>query len=233
MSVRAYGTVVIRSAALIRYTLSDFFRSQRWVAPLLCLVVFEVIVDTNSGSVLAAYAGSATLLLFVATWLTIAILDTEDPLQSDITIVTTGSQTWVRASKLLAALAIVVGLGVLGVIGVIGAQLASSQRMHWSLIIAGAVAHLVTGMAGVALGSVCGRPIIQRPAWAVLTAVIVDLSDIVVPHAAPTRQILVLFNETPVKDLTLTLTLLAISAETFVLVVALYAASIYLTRLRS
>ena len=100
----APNKALIRTASLVRYTLSDLIRSQRWVAPMLCFVAFEAIVDTTSGSVLPSYAGSATILLFIATWLTIAILDTEDPLQSDITIVTAGSQTWVRLSKLLSGL---------------------------------------------------------------------------------------------------------------------------------
>ena len=112
---------------------------------------------------------------------------------------TAGSQTWVRASKLLAAFAVVVGLAA---VGLIGPPLDSSQTVPWSYVAAGAVAHLVTGMAGVAVGAVFSRPIIGRTAWAILPALGVDLADIVIPHATPTRQILVLFNETPVKDLT-------------------------------
>lgn len=103
--------------------------------------------------------------------------------------------------------------------------------MPWSYVAAGAVAHLVTGVAGVAVGAVFSRPIIGRTAWAMLAALTVDLADIVIPNGVPTREILVLFNETPVKDLTVTM--LAISAETVALALVLFAASIYLTRLRS
>jgi hypothetical protein len=219
---------LIRTTALLRYTLSDLIRSQRWVAPMLCFAVFEAIVDTTSGSVLPSYAGSATILLFIATWLTIAILDTEDPLQSDITIVSAGNGTWVRVSKLFSAFAVVVGLAA---VGLISPPLTASQTVPWSYIAAGAVAHLVTGIAGVTVGAVFGRPIVGRTAWAMLAAVAVDLADIVIPHGVPTRQILVLFNETPVKDLPLTL--LAISAETVGVALVLLGASIYLTRLRS
>jgi hypothetical protein len=194
----------------------------------LLFLVAEAVLDTTSGSVLPTYAASATLLLFIATWLTISVLETEDPLQSDITVVTAGSQTLVRASKLLGAFAIVVGLGAAGMIG---PPLASSLGVPGSYIAAGAVAHLVTGLTGVALGALCSRPIIQRTGWALFTALIVDFADIVIPYGVPTRQVLVLFNETPPAHLGLTM--LAIAAETVVLALVFFVASVCLTRLRS
>jgi hypothetical protein len=214
--------------ALIRYTWSDVIRSQRWVAPVLCFFVLGAIIDADTGSLLPTYAVSATVLLFVTTWLTIVITNTEDFLQHDITIVTAGSQAKVRVAKLLAAYIGAVGLAA---VVLIGPPLASSQNVPLSEVAAGAAAHLVTALAGVALGALCSRPIIRRTAWALLAAVAVNLADIVVPHGVPTRQLLVLFNETQPRDLALAI--LLIGAETLVIAVIAVTASISLARPRN
>lgn len=68
----------------------------------------------------------------------------------------------------------------------------------------------MTALAGVMLGTLCSRPIIGRTAWALLFAVVLDLADVVVPNGPPTRQILVLFNQTHPSQLALDLLLVAI-----------------------
>ena len=214
--------------ALVRYTGSDLLRSQRWVAPLLCFLGAEAIIDANTGSVLPTYALSATILLFIATWLTIVITNHEDPVQHEVTIVTAGSRAKVRLAKLLTAYLACAGLGL---IGLIGPPLASSGGVTLGDLGAGAAAHLVTGLAGVALGALCSRPIVRQTAWALLIAVLIDLTDVVVPSGVPTRQLLVLFNKTAPRDLVWTIGLIAV--ETLAIAAVAVMASVRLARLRS
>ncbi len=87
--------------ALVRYVATDTLRSQRWVAPLLCFAVIDAIIGAQTGSVLPSYAIGAAALLFITTWLTVVVVNNEDPIQQSITEVCAGSQTQVRVAKLL------------------------------------------------------------------------------------------------------------------------------------
>ena len=71
--------------ALVRYVGRDTLRSQRWVAPLLCFGAIDAIIGAQSGSVLPSYAIGAAALLFITTWLTVVIVNNEDPIQQSIT----------------------------------------------------------------------------------------------------------------------------------------------------
>lgn len=214
--------------ALIRYTWRGMFRSQRWVAPVLCFVIIEAIIDANTGSVLPTYAASAAVLLFIATWLAIVVANNEDPVQREVTVVAAGSHARVRVANLMTAYLAAV---LLGLVGLIGPPLASSQGVRPRDLAAGAVAHAVTALAGVVLGTLCSRPIIRRTAWALLIAVVLDLADVVVPNGPPTRQILVLFNEVHPGRLALYLVLVAV--ETVAIGAVVVVAALRLARLRS
>jgi hypothetical protein len=214
--------------ALIRYSGSGVFRSQRWVAPVLCFVTIEAIMDANTGSVLPTYAASAAVLLFIATWLTIVVANNEDPVQREVTMVVAGSQAKVRVANLLTAYLAAVFLGL---VSLIGPPLASSQGVTAHDLAAGAVAQAVTSLAGVVLGTLCSRPIIRRTAWALLIAVVLDLADVVVPNGPPTRQILVLFDKAHPSQLALDLMLVAI--ETMAIGAVVLMASVRLARVRS
>src|ERR1700722_11665551 len=102
--------------ALVRYVGRDTLRSQRWVAPLLGFAAIDAIIGAQAGSVLPSYAIGAAALLFIATWLTVVIINNEDPIQLTITEVCAGSQAKVRLSKILVSLLLAVVIGVLGMI---------------------------------------------------------------------------------------------------------------------
>ena len=65
---------------------------------------------------LPSYAIGAGALLFITTWLTVVIINNEDPIQQSITEVCAASQTKVRVSKLAVRFLTAVVLGVLGMI---------------------------------------------------------------------------------------------------------------------
>ena len=179
--------------ALVRYVGRDTLRSQRWVAPLLCFGAIDAIIGAQSGSVLPSYAIGAAALLFITTWLTVVIVNNEDPIQQSITEVCAGSQTKVRVSKLGVSLLIAVPLGVLGMIA---PTVVSASKTTITEVIAGICAQIITAVMGVTFGALCSRPIIRRKSWSVLLGVLLGMATVLIPHGPPTRQLLVLFNET-------------------------------------
>lgn len=179
--------------ALVRYVSRDTLRSQRWVAPLLCFAAIDAVIGAQTGSVLPSYAIGAAVLLFIATWLTVVIINNEDPIQQSITEVCAGSQTKVRISKLAVSLLIAV---ILGVLGMVAPTIVSSSPTTGKEVIAGICAQIITALMGVTFGAICSRPILRRRSWSVLLGVLLGMATVLIPHGPPTRQILVLFNET-------------------------------------
>jgi hypothetical protein len=179
--------------ALASYVARDAFRSHRWVAPLLCFGAIDAVIGAQTGSVLPSYAIGAAALLFITTWLTVVIINNEDPIQQSITEVCAGSQTKVRASKL--AVSFLTGV-VLGVLGMIAPTVIASSTTTIKEVMAGISAQGITAVMGVTFGAICSRPIIRRKSWSVLLGVLLGMATVLIPHGPPTRQLLVLFNET-------------------------------------
>lgn len=184
--------------ALARYVARDVLRSQRWVVAAIAFVFASILVDSGGGPLLSTYAGCAAALLFATTWLTISVVNAEDPAQTPITAVTAGSWRRVQASKLavallasllLAAVAMVLALVLTG-------RTANGGDVGW-----GACALALTAVTGVGFGAVCSRPLIRSRAWTFLVAVALCLAQIVVPDAPPVRQLLVRFGEQHPHDL--------------------------------
>jgi hypothetical protein len=214
--------------ALIHYLALDTFRSQRWVAPVLTFGIVVAIACTQSGSVLPTYALTATALLFVATWLSIVVVNNEDPMQQSITSVCAGGGSRVRVGKLLVAFLLAIALGL---VGMIAPPLASSNGVTGVELLAGFSAQVLTALAGVALGALCSRPLVVRRAWSVLLGAGVGLATVIVPHCPPTRQLLVLFNRSG--HFALGIPVLVISVETLVISAASVGASLYISSLKS
>jgi hypothetical protein len=213
--------------ALLSYVGRDTFRSQRWVAPVLCFAAIDAIVGAQTGSVLPSYAIGAAALLFVATWLTVVVVNSEDPVQQGITEVCAGGQTKVRLAKLVVALLAAITLGILGMIA---PTIISSSRTTFKEVAAGISAQVITACMGVTFGAVCSRPIVRRRSWSVLLGVLLGMATVLLPHGPPTRQLLVLFDETG--HVALGPPIVAIGAETLLLAALLTGWSLRLARRR-
>jgi magnesium-transporting ATPase (P-type) len=211
--------------ALVRYVWVDTLRSQRWVAPLLCFGAIDAIISAQSGSALPSYAIDAAALLFITTWLTVVIVNNEDPIQQKITEVCAGSSSKVRLSKLVVSLLIAV---VLGVLGMIAPTVISSSGTPARDVVAGLCAQFITALMGVTFGAFCSRPIVPRRSMSVLLGVLLGMATVLVPHAPPTRQLLVLFNESG--HFSLGRPVLLIFVETVLLSVAAMAVSLHLSQ---
>ena len=214
--------------ALLRYTLSDTFDTQRWVAPVVSLGVIVSIVSAQTGSLLPTYAILATAMLFIGTWLTVVVVNNEDPVQQNITEACAGSRAKVRLTKLLFSFVFCTTLGLLAMVPPI---FLSSNGVRVSVLLAGVCAQAIAALAAVALGSVCSRPIVRRHAWSVSMGVLVGFGSVLIPDGVPSRQLLVLFNKTG--QFALGVPILLIALETLAICAVAVTASIKLSSVRS
>jgi len=214
--------------ALVRYITVDSWRSFRWFAPVLVFFAAQAIFDAEPGSVLPTYAGSVALLFFIAIWLTVVVSNSEDPVQVDVTTSAAGGHMRVRLAKLAAAY---LYCTVLIVIALTVPPLVSSAHTTPYQVASGAASQAISVLAGVAVGSVCSRPIINQTAFSVLLGVMVGLGELIVPNAPPVYQLVKLLNE--VKPHHLGFLIGAIAAETVVLSTIFVGTSIRVARLKN
>jgi hypothetical protein len=214
--------------ALCRYIADDTLHSLRWVAPVLVFFLFEGLLDASAGPVLPTYAASAAGMFFLAIWLTVLACTTESAIQEDITSVSVGSRARVRIAKMLVAYSECLCISALAV--AVPALLTSSATSA-EQDLAGAIAHSLTALFGVAIGSLCSRPIVERTAWAVLVGASVGLVDVVIPNGPPIRQVLVLLNETRPQHLLALLLLIALESVAISLVITV--ATLRISKLRT
>jgi hypothetical protein len=215
-------------SALLRYTLSDVFHGQRWVAPVVTLALVDAVVSAQTGSVLPTFAILATAMLFIGTWLTVVIVNNEDPVQQPITETCAGSGARVRLSKLLFGFLSTVLLGFLAMAPPVAI---ASSGVDAKALWAGASGQVIAALAAVGLGSLCSRPIVRRHAWSVLAGILVGMATVLIPNGVPSRQLLVLFNKTG--HFALAVPLLLIGLETLALCVAAVVTSIRVSASRS
>jgi hypothetical protein len=210
---------------LVRYVAADARQGQRWLAPVLVFLGAELPFNVGGGSALSIWAFSTGLLLAIAIWLTVTVLSTVEPAQAAVLVVAAGSFR-VRLAGLLTAYAMTAGLAAFAVVWPVIVQ----HPFTGAGIAAAVVAHLLTGLAGVAFGALLARPVLTRRAWAVLAGVLVVVAEVVVPHAPPARQILELLDRDDPGHFAAPLA--ATAAQTVLLVAVLVAAAQRIARPR-
>lgn len=215
--------------SLVRYVAADALRAERWAAPVLLFLAATGSFNAGGGTALACYGFTSAVLLPVAMWLTVAVSNSEDPVQRAITAVTVRSPWRVQLAKLLTAAA---ACAVLSVVALIWAPLAGNPGSSGT-VAAGAVAHALATTAGVAFGAVLSRPVVDRLSWIVLAATAVTLLELATP-VPPLRPILVLFGQDGRTGASgLAGPLLLVAAETAVLAAGLVAAAYRIGQRRS
>lgn len=195
--------------ALLRYLLADALRAQRWVAPAVTFLAAVAVIDVGGGSALSCYGATSAALMAVGLWSTIAILSSEDPIQTAITVAIVGSPLRVLLAKLLTAYIACLPLALLGVLWplVVGGHSADAAAVG-----AGLAAHLVTALTGVGFGALLSRPVLRHTAWAVLIGIMVCIAELVIPDFPPARQLLEVLGADHPHGLGLSLTLIAAQA---------------------
>ncbi|WP_439385233.1 hypothetical protein [Amycolatopsis lexingtonensis] len=155
--------------AVTRYYFVLLGHSQRYLPALLAYLALCVILyaDPNSPP-LPLFGVSAGGLLVVSCWLTIALLDIEDPVQRLVTL--SHARRWRRlvTGAILAVLACSL---VLTVITEVWSAL-KSFKVQPSALGIGLLAHLACALLGIAIALPCSRLLVSRIGWTVLAAVI-------------------------------------------------------------
>lgn len=173
--------------ALVRYVLASVVHSQRYLPPyLVYLAVLGILTSNDSGSLLPIYAVGAGAALVCATWLTIVVLNAEDPGQRAITVVNAGG-----AGRLLVASVWVTfgGCLVFLLVGLFFPLTSGTHRLTWSAVAIGIAAQLTAAVTGMAIGMLCARPVIRRTGSMVLTAVFGMFAFLFVPHLPPVNPV--------------------------------------------
>ena len=218
------------TAALVRYVVADVLRSQRWVAPLLALLGGVAVFNVAGGPLVTTYADTATVLLPVSVWLTVNVANSEDPVQAAITAVTVGGDLRLRLGKLLTAWVACWPLTGVALVWPLAVRSYSGTATAGD-VAAGAAAHLLVALFGVAVGSVGMRGVLPRVGWVVLVTAAIGLADVLVPHAPPTRRILELLDHDGAPGMAASLA--GVALQTVALAAVLVAVSAAVARRRS
>ncbi|QKV77065.1 hypothetical protein [Amycolatopsis sp. Hca4] len=155
--------------AMTRYYLVLLGHSQRYLPALLAYLALCVILYADPHSPpLPLFGISAGGLLVVSCWLTIALLDIEDPVQRLVTL--SHARHWHRMIT-GAVLTVLACSLVLTAITEVWSALKSLKLQPAALGI-GFLAHLACALLGIAIALPCSRLLVNRVGWTVLAAVI-------------------------------------------------------------
>ncbi|EOD67979.1 hypothetical protein [Amycolatopsis vancoresmycina] len=155
--------------ALTRYYLALLGHSQRYLPALLAYLALCVILYADPHSPpLPLFGISAGGLLVVSCWLTIALLDIEDPVQRLVTL--SHARQW-RRMITGAVLTVLACSLVLTAITEVWSAI-KSFKVQPSALGIGLLAHLACALLGIAIALPCSRLLVHRIGWTVLAAVI-------------------------------------------------------------
>jgi hypothetical protein len=177
--------------ALFRYTAAILFHSQRYVAPVLVFLLAAgafVHGDANQPAV-PVFGAMAGVEFAFAIWLTVALVNVEDPVQRMITAVNSGRSRSILIAPVLVVLACCVLLDALvlavpvvfGFTGLTGLDL-----------LAGGEALLTGACAGIAIGLLTSRLVIRRIGFALLSILVLLVLFLVVPWLPPIHPVIFL-----------------------------------------
>ncbi|OXM51471.1 hypothetical protein [Amycolatopsis alba] len=154
--------------AMTRYYLALLGHSQRYLPAILAYIAVNTVLYTDPKSpLLPQYGISAGSLLVVSCWLTIAMLDVEDPMQRLVTF--SHARRW--RSILGGATLAVFGCAVaLILVTVLWSGLRTGGFTIGTFAL-GSAAHALCALFGIAIGLPCSRLLIPRVGWSVLAAI--------------------------------------------------------------
>ncbi|MDX2969511.1 hypothetical protein PWY87_30840 [Kribbella solani] len=195
-------------SAFYRYLFTSALLSQRYLPPtLIFLAAMAVGTTSDNGPLQSSYAFCVLAMLVCTTWLTVAIVNHEDPTQRTITLVMIGSS--LRVLAITVAVVVTWCLPLL-VIGLAYPIVTGKHDLHAADLAVGAVAQLGAAMIGIAIGLLCSRLVIPRVGISMLTAAAAILLVLLVRWISPIRPIMtVLSNERTAATNAVPLTLLA------------------------
>jgi hypothetical protein len=174
--------------ALIRYYLAATVHGQRYLGPLLFdVAVLSVFTINDTGPLIGSYVVSAASLLLTSCWLTVTIVNLEDPVRRAITLVATGGAVRVLAAE--AGLAVLAGLALIGV-GTIFPIVSGSHTVTLDDVTVGILAQVTTTAVGIAVGLLCSRLVVPRPGYSLILALVVIVAVPLTPGLPPVHPML-------------------------------------------
>ncbi|MEU3609829.1 ABC transporter, partial [Streptomyces sp. NPDC035033] len=163
--------------ALLRYHSALFFRSQRWLAPLL-LYAALVAVGVRPGDPVHGSLGIAAAgLLPVSAW-AVRICLTREPAAARAVVAAAGG----RSRAHLAALLTGTGWSVLAGAAAAGAVTATGDTTGTSgpaALLAGVLAATACALTGAAVGALASRPFLKAPGWSLAVLLLGSLLALV------------------------------------------------------
>ncbi|TCC24076.1 hypothetical protein [Kribbella sindirgiensis] len=196
-------------SALYRYLLTSVLLSQRYLPPtLIFLAAMAVGTTSDNGPLQSSYSFCVLAMLVCTTWLTVSIVNHEDPTQRKITLVMIGSSLRVLTMTVAVVITWCVPLLLIGLVYpiVTGKHVVTAGDLA-----VGAAAQLGAAMTGVAIGLLCSRLVIPRIGVAMLTAAAAILAVLLLRWISPIRPIMtVLSDEKTAGANAVPLTLLAV-----------------------
>jgi hypothetical protein len=179
--------------ALYRYLMASVLLSQRYLPPtLIFLAAMAVGTTSDNGPLQSSYAFCVLAMLVCTTWLTVSIVNHEDPTQHKITLVMIGSSLRVLAITVTVVLTWCVPLLVVGV----GYPIVTGKHVFTAGdLVVGAAAQLGAAMIGIAIGLLCSRLVIPRIGIAMLTAAAAILAVLLLRWISPIRPLMTLLSD--------------------------------------
>ena len=168
---------------MIRYLIADLFKSQRWLPPVFVyLAMTGILYGGDPGSPRPPYGVSEMVLFPLAAWLTVVLVNNEDPVQRYVTMAAVGG--WRRLLGSLVGAAAVLN-GVLVLLATFVPALIHHHPYALSDISLGFAAHAISAVTGIGLGVLCARPIVPTTGWSLVAVVGVSLLVLVVANQLP------------------------------------------------
>ena len=168
---------------MIRYLLADLFSSQRWLPPVFVyLAMTGVLYGGDPGTPLPPYGVSAMVLFPLAAWVTVVLVNNEDPVQRHVTMAAVGG--WRRLLGGLVVAACVLNGGLVLLATLVPAVI-HHHPYALSDVALGFTAHVISAVTGIGLGMLCARPLIPTTGWSLVAVVGVSLLLLVVLNRLP------------------------------------------------
>lgn len=180
-------------SALYRYLLTSVLLSQRYLPPtLIFLAAMAVGTTSDNGPLQSSYSFCVLAMLVCTTWLTVSIVNHEDPTQRKITLVMIGSS--LRVLTMTVAVVITWCVPLL-VIGLVYPLVTGKHVVTAGDLAVGAAAQLGAAMIGIAIGLLCSRLVIPRIGVAMLTAAAAILAVLLLRWISPIRPIMTVLSD--------------------------------------
>jgi hypothetical protein len=168
---------------VIRYLLADLFKSQRWLPPLFVyFATIGILYGGDPGTPRPPYGVSAMVLFPLAAWLTVVLVNNEDPVQRHVTLAAVGGWGRLLGGLVTAALAL---NGVLVLLATLVPALIHHHPYALSDVVLGFTAHAISAVCGIGLGVLCARPIVPTTGWSLVGVTGVALLLLVVANRLP------------------------------------------------